>query len=101
MPVAEALRKQHETPGLTFNIIEIHDPFGIQHTYEAVSNIYANALEAAGMTSEQIISDFTDGTRPMVAGMVLACRENYPMQYMSRKPGAISTPRHIHFQPQG
>ena len=56
----------------------------------------------ASLTEDQVIADFTGGVKPMSAGMILACGETRPMQYMyGRKEGIASVPRLIEFQPRG
>ena len=46
-------------------------------------------------------ADFTGGTKPMSAGMILACGEARPMQYTyGRKDGVASVPRRVDLETQ-
>ena len=56
--------------------------------------------EGITLRPEQVMADFTGGTKPMTAGMVLACGHDRPMQYTTGyKPGIASTPLLVQFQP--
>ncbi|MCI0556425.1 MAG: hypothetical protein L0287_36245 [Anaerolineae bacterium] len=96
---AEALRSHYESSTLRVHVCIVKDPFGLQDTYELVRNIYLKEAFENKLKPEQIISDFTGSTRPMMAGMVLACGEQWPMQYMSKKGDSPSMPIQIKFQP--
>lgn len=71
---------------VTFKLL---DPFDIDNpnvTFDLINRIYQEA-EAAEIESEQIIADYTGGTKSMTAGMVLACAgPDRQLQFM--KPGA-------------
>jgi hypothetical protein len=99
VPVAEAFRQRYESRCRVL-VRQIHKPFDVQETYQAVQRVYLEEALAEGLSPEQIIADFTGGTRPMSAGMVLACGDRWPMQYMTgRKEGVVSTPVFIQFSP--
>lgn len=95
---AQKLSEACKELGITPHIEVVHDAFGIQETYDLVRNIYAEAETKTGLQPEQIISDFTGSVKPMSVGMVLACGDRYPLQYMygGKKPMA-SVPRQIEF----
>jgi hypothetical protein len=56
----------------------------------------------ASLSEREVIADFTGGVKPMSAGMILACGDRRPMQYMyGRKEGIASIPRIIEFAQRG
>lgn len=99
VPVAEALRSRYESAKVKVHVREIQAPFKIQDTYDLVRSIYLNEAHRQKIKPGQILSDFTGGTHPMAAGMVLACQGKYPMQYMSGKPDTSSQPLYVQFEP--
>ncbi len=96
--VAEAFREKFEDQ-LKMVMCDISNEFTVQSTYEMVKSIYEHKIQEYQLLPEEVISDFTGGTRPMSAGMVLACQDRYPMQYMSGILDSASRPIHIHFTP--
>ena len=100
VPVAEALRARYESSKLRVFVREVQAPFKIQETYNQVRNIYQNDAAEQKLKPEQILSDFTGGTHPMAAGMVLACQGDFPMQYMSGKADTSSKPLFVQFEPE-
>ena len=80
--------------------VPVGQGFDIYETYRAVWEIYLKEARDAGLSPDQIIADFTGGTKMMSAGMVLACGDRWPMQYMSGKPGTQSVPILVRFQPE-
>jgi hypothetical protein len=99
VPVMEELRKKFAAP--TCHIIpkQIDKPWDIHDTYWAVLTIYQSGAQAEGLEPDQVIADFTGGTHPMAAGVVLACQERWNMQYISGKPDTQSRPIWIQFNP--
>jgi hypothetical protein len=96
--VAEAFRQRYE-PRCRVLVRQIHRAFDVQETYGVVQRIYLEEALAEGLSPDQVIADFTGGTKMMTAGMVLACGDQWPMQYMTgRKEGVISTPMLVRFQ---
>jgi hypothetical protein len=75
--------------------------FELRYTYEVVSKIYADELRAANLVADQVIADFTGGTKPMSLGMAMACLPNdRQMQYMTGgKKDMASVPMLIKFKP--
>lgn len=97
VPVAEAFREQYESRCRVL-VRQVHEAFDVQETYEAIRRIYFEEAQAEGLSPEQVIADFTGGTKPMSAGMVLACGDRWPMQYLTgRKEGVLSTPVFVQF----
>lgn len=98
VPVAEALRGRYESRCRVL-VRQIYKPFDIQETYEVVQRIYLEEALTEGLSPDQVVADFTGGTKTMTAGMVLACGDRWPMQYMTgRKQAAVSTPILVRFQ---
>lgn len=84
----------------TLHIRTLRDAFDVEEAYQVVHDIYTHEATEQGLTPEQIIADFTGGTKPMTAGMVLACRERWPMQYMTGgTPPIASLPVRVRFSP--
>ena len=101
VPVAREVRKRYESRCDKMILHALNSAFDVQEAYLLVRRIYAEEAAKYGLDAGQIIADFTGGTKPMTAGMVLACREGrWPMQYMSGRGGEIvSTPMLVRFQP--
>jgi hypothetical protein len=98
LSVARAVRARY-SDRCQMHVCEIADPFGVQDTYRTVRRIYEHEAGQDGLAPEQVIADFTGGTTPMSAGMVLACRDRWPMQYMFGRPDEIvSTPKRVRFE---
>ena len=105
VPVAEQIEARYASRCKVI-VRRIGDAFSVQDTYDAVQEIYNvelydETLCSPPLTPEQVIADFTGGTRMMSAGMVLACGKDRPMQYMTGKQGMIaSTPMLVQFKPK-
>jgi hypothetical protein len=68
--------------------IKVIDPEDPQSIFQAVEQVYSEA-KLFGLSSNEIVADFTGGTKMMTAGMVLACTPaDRDVQYM--KPLALS-----------
>lgn len=81
-------------------IHRLRDAFDVEEAYQVVHRIYTQEAAEHGLTPDQIIADFTGGTKPMSAGMVLACRNRWPMQYMTGgRKGIASVPIFVRFTP--
>ncbi len=94
---AREIRKSCEKPGCTIEIREVGNAFSVQDTYDVVQRIYneeiyGDKLGELGLSPDQIICDFTSGTAPMTAGMVLACGRYRPMQYTTGRPARSGEP---------
>jgi hypothetical protein len=100
IPVAENLRSQYQDRCKKIEIVPIGRAFDIRETYRAVREIYLQKAKDKGLSPDQVIADFTGGTKMMSAGMVLACGDRWPMQYMSGMPGAQPLPILVRFQPE-
>jgi hypothetical protein len=82
VPVARAVRERYRDQ-CELIIRELDNAFDVEGAYELVRRIYADEATRHELSPVQIIADFTGGTKPMSAGMVLACRDRWPMQYMT------------------
>ena len=99
VPVAEVFREQYEGRCQVL-VRTVRDAFDVQDTYELVRHIYTQEAPTQGLSPAQVIADFTGGTRMMSAGMVLACQDHWPMEYMTgHKRGIASTPLFVRFEP--
>jgi hypothetical protein len=98
--VAQALQATYKAQGLKAYLRPIGDPFSMQESYNLVQRIYVEEVPDVGLREAEVIADFTGGTKPMSAGMILACGHSRPMQYMTgRKAGIASVPQLIRFTP--
>lgn len=98
LPDAERLRRWYETADVHVYVRTVADALGVQETYDLVQHIYAVEVPQAGLTPDQVIADFTGGTKPMSAGLLLACGDRHPMQYLYGDRETIaSVPRWIEF----
>ncbi len=102
--MAERIRDLYERR-CTILVRQVGDAFSVQDTYDVVQEIYNKELytdefRGLGLAPERVIADFTGGTAPMTAGMVLACGKDRPMQYtVGRKEGIASMPQLVRFKP--
>ncbi|MDY6877937.1 MAG: hypothetical protein SWK90_17280 [Chloroflexota bacterium] len=100
--VPVAMEVQQRYGGRCEVIIEtLKDAFDLEETYQLIQRIYVQRAVEKGLAPDQIIADFTGGTKPMSAGMVLACREEcWPMQYMTGgRKDIASVPIFVRFTP--
>jgi hypothetical protein len=98
VPVAEALRQRYGGQ-CTVIVRSLGSAFNVQAAYEVVERIYTKEAAAHDLSENEVIADFTGGTKPMSAGMILACGEQRPMQYMTgRRSGVASVPMLVQFK---
>lgn len=84
---------------VTVEIVPIQNILTINETYAAVRAVYTRKADQMGIPTEDLIADYTGGTKPMSAGMILACANLLPMQFISGRAGAKSTPIQTDFLP--
>lgn len=97
--LAQKVREQYKTSGIKIVLHVLKDAFDVQEAYETVQKIYEQEAAEHDLLPGQIISDFTGGTKPMSAGMILACQDQWPLQYVYGRIGVIqSAPVLIRFQ---
>ena len=76
----------------------VAEPFSAQSTYELLHVLFATQVAKAQLAPHEVICDFTGGTKPMSAGMILACGDQRPMQYMTfTEHGKSSVPLLVRF----
>lgn len=98
-PVAEMLRERYKDR-CRVEIRQVWEHLNPYSTYEVVQRIYEQEAAEQGLAPEEIVADFTGGHKVMTAGMILACGDRWPMEYVSGGPevGAQSIPILIRFQ---
>lgn len=69
-------------PQVQTTIWQVLDPTHADETFALVDRIYTTDIHDSGLAEADVIADITGGTKPMTAGMVLACGSHRPMQYM-------------------
>jgi hypothetical protein len=101
LQVASDLKEWCQSVGVDADVLPVNDSFDLKETYDLVRRVRSKEAAKVGLDAWQVIADFTGGTKPMGAGVVLACGQEWPMQYMyGRAEGVASTPRRIEFKPQ-
>jgi hypothetical protein len=80
VPIARAVRERYRDR-CELVIREIKSAFDVEGAYDVIRQIYTKDATEYGLSTDQIIADFTGGTKPMSVGMALACRSRWPMQY--------------------
>ncbi|HNP69881.1 MAG TPA: hypothetical protein PLO33_14610 [Kouleothrix sp.] len=78
--------------GVQSAIWQVLDPIHADETFALVERIFTIDLPDAGLTASDVLADITGGTKPMTAGMVLACGHQRAMQYMVYQPAGPSLP---------
>lgn len=97
--VAHQVKERYAARCKVLEIEVVDNEFGVQDTYDCVRRIYTKEARQHKLKPTQIIADITGGTKPMTAGMLLACQAQWPMQYMFGRPNEIvSEPVEIEFQ---
>ena len=70
--------------------------------FDLVNRVYRTEAGRLHLDTENIIADFTGGTKPMSAGMIVACADRRPMQYMTgRRVGIASMPKRVEIVRRG
>jgi hypothetical protein len=62
---------EYNKSGVQISIVPLSEEWDLIKTKETVDQIFADQLD--GLAEEEIIADFTGGTKPMTVGMVFAC----------------------------
>jgi hypothetical protein len=62
---------EYKKSGVQISIVPLSEEWDLIKTKETVDRIFAEQLD--GLAEEEIIADFTGGTKPMTVGMVFAC----------------------------
>lgn len=69
--LANEIKGSHETSRLTIDVIPLDNQWDLLRCKEVVDSVYAERL--GSLTEEDVIADFTGGTKPMTVGMIFAC----------------------------
>ncbi len=92
LATAQELAQHFGPAGIRSAIWQVIDPAQVEETFALVDWIYTHELSAAGLAEREVIADITGATKPMTAGMVLACGRRRPMQYLVFQPQGPSLP---------
>lgn len=88
LETAQALAAQYQNQIANIYYGELSylvDPDQIQATYDTAVRIFDTETEAAGLQPDEIVADISGGTKPMTAGMTLAClARDRDMQFMKK-----------------
>lgn len=77
------LRTYAESFGITCHPLDLEQEYDANLCYRLVRQVYDVAAVPHELTRNEIIADMTGGTKPMTAGMVLACSDlNAPLQHV-------------------
>jgi hypothetical protein len=91
-PTAAQVITENDGSAVRFSLISLQEEWDIIKAKETINKIYNEQLD--GLTEEDIIADFTGGTKPMTVGMIFAClAPTRALQYVPAdygKDGAIS-----------
>ena len=82
LPVAQEIERQYKEKGILFVTHVVSNAFSMRETFDVVQKIYQREARDLGLAIDDIISEHTGATKPMSAGMVLACWARYPMEYV-------------------
>ena len=99
--VAERYREQWKAACPDIRVCTVADPLNLQETYALVERIYLEDVPGAGLKPEQVVADLTGGTSIMTAGVALACRDRWPMEYVTGRAGTERAPVLVRWQPSG
>lgn len=70
---ANELRTHVERQGGHGHVLELDQEYDANRCYALVRSVYEHGAIEAGLAPSDVIADMTGGTKPMTAGMVLAC----------------------------
>lgn len=89
-----------ELGGIPVFEVIVNNQHSVAETYQAVEKIYQELIPASGIPPEEVIADFTGGTKEMSVGLALACANLLPMQFVSGPHGSeASEPMQTDFKP--
>lgn len=88
-PLAIEIREQYEAV-VPISIVDLADQWELTEAKSVVERIYEEDLDK--LREEDVIADFTGGTKPMTAGMIFACMtpsrklQYVPADYRNKDP---------------
>jgi hypothetical protein len=102
---AQTFHNNYENSVVKVHLVTLNSSEDPEEVYKKVIDIYSEATTKYELSPDEIIADFTAGTKCMTFGMTLACADNgWPMQFMRilrdsdldsqgrAKEGAINAP---------
>lgn len=72
---AVALIEKAEESGVTCYTLDLAQEYDASGCYALVKRVFEQLARDVGLTAGDVIADMTGGTKPMTAGMVLACSD--------------------------
>ncbi len=81
---AEKLKQEFLSKGVKeIFIVALKDADNPQEVFDAVNGIYTYAQKALEISSDELISDYTGGTKSMTFGLALACADHgWPLGFL-------------------
>lgn len=80
---AQRIQADLQNKGVTTAVWQLKDADDVAEVFQIASQIYQEAQLRYNLNSEDLIADFTGGTKSMTAGLALACAaQNWDMQFM-------------------
>jgi hypothetical protein len=101
--VAQDIVDKHSTIKRAFTIVPIKNQWDLPEARLAVEGIYRTRL--GDLAEEDVIADFTGGTKPMTVGMIFACLnpsrhlEYVPARYVNKRLVGSMDPIEYFLQP--
>jgi len=90
---AGAAQAMSHFSGVQFTLNTLHDCYDTRACYELVRDIYHHDAPRLGIPPQRVIADITGGTKPMSAGMFLACLEgSFPIEHVPTAFDALGQP---------
>jgi hypothetical protein len=84
--------ERHGLEDVALHPVHVTSP-DVRQTYRAVNRVYEDQLEALGLSSSQVVTDFTGGLKPMSVGALLACLfQDRPIEYLESRRDAAGEP---------
>lgn len=93
--IAKAAVERYRDSTCNFVIKTVPSAFDMSAVYRVIQQIYTDDIYRFALATDQVITDITGGTKPMSAGMILACGELYPMQFMQYTTRANGEPASV------
>lgn len=88
--LASEIQAEYQGPFRYLEFVSLNDPWDLQAVRAVIEGIYRERLGA--LAEEDVIADFTGGTKPMTVGMIFACLspsrhlQYVPARYDGNKP---------------
>ena len=98
---AQELAQHFGHYGLANSIWQVIDAASVAETFALIDWLYTQRVPTSGLSEPEVIADITGGTKPMTAGMVLACGSRRPMQYLLFQQDGPSLPIELRVQAPG